>query len=147
MTSTGSGGVQQFFVPSSATRLFLGFADAYTMSTNSITGPPGFYADNDGTLSATFTISLEGDYNQNGMVDAADYVLWRKESRLVWWKPGRLQHVARELRSSARKRLGDHCLCQCRSARTDGRPASALDGRRPVTSATQGRIVASKNRS
>jgi hypothetical protein len=80
LTGTGSGSSQQFFVPNSATRLFLGFADAYTMSTNSITGPPGFYADNDGALTATFTISLEGDYNQNGTVDAADYVLWRKSS-------------------------------------------------------------------
>ena len=78
LTGSGSGGVQQFFVPSSATRLFLGFADAYTASTNSITGPPGFYADNDGTLTATFTISLAGDYDQSGRVDAADYVLWRK---------------------------------------------------------------------
>ncbi len=59
LTGTGTGATQQFFVPSTATRLFLGFADSYTMSENTITGAPGFYADNDGSLSATFTVVPE----------------------------------------------------------------------------------------
>lgn len=57
LTGTGTGAVQQFSVPASATRLFLGFADSYSFGTNTISGPPGFYGDNDGTLVATFDIS------------------------------------------------------------------------------------------
>ena len=33
---------------------------------------------------------LAGDYNQNGAVDAADYVVWRKNRRHASW----LQHLA-----------------------------------------------------
>jgi hypothetical protein len=29
---------------------------------------------------STFATPLPGDYNQNGVVDAADYVVWRKQS-------------------------------------------------------------------
>ena len=40
---------------------------------------PGFATYYDGQFVATYTIpaSLIGDYNSNGKVDAADYVLWR----------------------------------------------------------------------
>lgn len=51
LTGTGSGSVQQFMVPATATRLFLGLADAYDY-----TGAPGQYQDNSGSFSATFTI-------------------------------------------------------------------------------------------
>ena len=54
LTGTGSGDVQEFFVPDGATTLFLGFADAFVFS-----GPPGFYDDNDGELSATFEFTPE----------------------------------------------------------------------------------------
>ncbi len=47
----GTGKGKQFQVPSTATRLVLGFADAY-----SFTGAPGSYDDNVGELNATFSI-------------------------------------------------------------------------------------------
>lgn len=45
LTGTGSGSVQQFNVPSGASRLFLGFADGFDFA-----GPPGLYHDDSGTL-------------------------------------------------------------------------------------------------
>lgn len=45
---TGGGTVQQFTAPAGATRLFLGFADA-----DYLTGPPGYYGDNSGSLQVT----------------------------------------------------------------------------------------------
>jgi hypothetical protein len=47
----GTGKGRQIQVPSTATRLILGFADAY-----SFTGAPGSYDDNVGELTATFSI-------------------------------------------------------------------------------------------
>lgn len=47
LTGTGSGTVQRFYVPASATRLFLGFADA-----GGFHGFPGFYEDNRGSFTA-----------------------------------------------------------------------------------------------
>jgi hypothetical protein len=47
----GTGKGKQIQVPSSATRLILGFADAYSFS-----GAPGSYDDNVGELNATFSI-------------------------------------------------------------------------------------------
>ena len=38
--------------------------------------------------------ALPGDFNDNGIVDAADYVVWRKTRRHT----DRLQHVAGQLR-------------------------------------------------
>lgn len=46
-----SSATQTFSVPSGATRLFLGFADSWDGT--SLTGQPGFYHDNDGSLSVT----------------------------------------------------------------------------------------------
>ena len=54
LTGTGSGSVQQFMVPATATRLFLGLADAYDY-----TGAPGQYQDNSGSFSATFDMVPE----------------------------------------------------------------------------------------
>ena len=48
LTGTGSGSVQQFVVPTGATRLFLGFADAFSFG-----GAPGWYGDNSGSLEVT----------------------------------------------------------------------------------------------
>ena len=53
---TSAGGVsQQFLVPAGATRLFLGFADA--ADPIPFRGRPGFYDDNQGSLSAGFLIT------------------------------------------------------------------------------------------
>jgi len=54
---TGAGCIQQFIVPTGATRLFLGFADSWDFSTGTITGYPGWYDDDDGFLQATFSIT------------------------------------------------------------------------------------------
>ena len=52
LTGTGSGQVQRFHVPATATRLFLGFADG-----NDFRGNPMFYQDNFGALMVQYTIS------------------------------------------------------------------------------------------
>ena len=54
LTGTGTGAIQQFQVPSTATRLYLGFADG--IQTDNL---PGGYANNTGTVSATFQIVPE----------------------------------------------------------------------------------------
>ncbi len=61
LTGTGSGTTQQFLVPSTATRLFLGFADTYGFH-----GAPGAYGDNAGQLSATFQITPISDIVRDG---------------------------------------------------------------------------------
>lgn len=58
LTGTGSGARQQFVIPPTATRLFLGFAEGYNFS-----GTPGFYDDNEGLLAATFEITLACSYS------------------------------------------------------------------------------------
>ena len=55
VTGTGAGTPQQFAVPSTATRLILGFADA-----SYFRGNPGYYSDNSGSLTATFSITASG---------------------------------------------------------------------------------------
>lgn len=57
LTGTGTGEVQQFHVPAGATRLFLGFADAWAFGDP--VGLPGWYDDNGGSLSASFEIVPE----------------------------------------------------------------------------------------
>jgi len=52
LTGTDSGPLQQFIVPSDATFLVLGIADA-----NGYSGPPGAYFDNSGSFSATLRIA------------------------------------------------------------------------------------------
>ncbi len=48
LTGNGSGSLQQFFVPSGATHLYLGFADGFGYQ-----GPPGAYFDNSGAFLVT----------------------------------------------------------------------------------------------
>ena len=48
LTGTGSGELQEFFVPKGATRLFLGFPDAPYFK-----GPHGYYGDNEGSVDVT----------------------------------------------------------------------------------------------
>jgi hypothetical protein len=56
LTGTGTGSEQSFKVPSGATNLYLGFADAYNWQ-----GPTGYYGDNSGELSLTVNFSGGGD--------------------------------------------------------------------------------------
>jgi hypothetical protein len=51
-TGTGTGAIQQFLVPSTATQLYLGIADAASFQ-----GAPGFYGDNTGAFTASYSIS------------------------------------------------------------------------------------------
>jgi len=55
LTGTGSGAVQEFYAPAGATRLFLGFADAYEFGYP--TSYPGYYNDNSGQLEVEFDVS------------------------------------------------------------------------------------------
>jgi len=50
LTGTGTGQEQVFHVPTGADRLYLGFADSFD-------GVPSYYADDVGSLTATFTIT------------------------------------------------------------------------------------------
>ena len=52
LTGNGMGSVQQFLIPDTATRLFLGFADAGGYS-----GNPGHYEDNSGSITVSFSSS------------------------------------------------------------------------------------------
>jgi hypothetical protein len=54
LTGTGSGQEQAFYIPDSATRLYLGFLDAYDFQ-----GTPGEYSDDTGSLSVTYSIVPE----------------------------------------------------------------------------------------
>jgi PEP-CTERM motif len=55
---TSSGTVQQFDVPAGATRLFLGFEDAYNVGWPSGTDP-GYYYDNTGSFTADLAVVPE----------------------------------------------------------------------------------------
>lgn len=54
LTGTGTGSVQVFHIPDSATRLYLGFADAYGFGDP--VGLPGSYNDNSGWLDVGYTV-------------------------------------------------------------------------------------------
>lgn len=54
LTGVGTGSVQRFMVPPTATRLFLGFADA-----PNLTGCPGAHDDNPGSLSVQLAMTQE----------------------------------------------------------------------------------------
>jgi hypothetical protein len=73
LTGTGSGLQQSFHAPSGATRLFLGFADAYGFGTpynNRIGYPPSSYGDNSGFISANVSVSAVPDANTASLVFA-----------------------------------------------------------------------------
>ena len=76
----------------------------------------------------TLNAGLAGDYNGNGKVDAADYVLWQESDR-VRGQSGGLQRVASELRQSARSGIEHRWFS--RGARASQRHAGRLrdDGR------------------
>jgi uncharacterized repeat protein (TIGR01451 family) len=57
LTGSGAGSTQTINVPTTATRLFLGYADACGYS-----GPPGCYFDNLGSVAATFSVFGAGPF-------------------------------------------------------------------------------------
>ncbi len=68
LTGTGTGAVQQFLIPDSATSLILGIADSGSANG----GPPGSYQDNDGTFSVTADVN--GSLLSTATVNASDSV-------------------------------------------------------------------------
>jgi hypothetical protein len=54
LTGTGTGQVQTFYIPDSATRLYLGFLDAYDFN-----GTPGQYADDTGSFTVQYSVVPE----------------------------------------------------------------------------------------
>jgi hypothetical protein len=61
LTGTGFGNEQTFHVPDDATRLYLGFADAFAFQ-----GLLGWYDDNTGSLTAVFTVAPRGAVPEPG---------------------------------------------------------------------------------
>ena len=57
LTGTGTGSVQNFFVPNSAAFLQLGFGDAFATTNVAFQGAPSAYNDNGGTITGNFTVT------------------------------------------------------------------------------------------
>ena len=57
LTGTSGGIIQRFFIPTAATRLYLGMIDGFDPNTLTITGPPRFYNDNGGSFQAQYAIT------------------------------------------------------------------------------------------
>jgi hypothetical protein len=70
LTGEGTGSVQTFWVPDSATRLFLGIVDgAYFV------GGPDYYDNNAGSFSATFTVATVPELGLNAFAGAISLLL------------------------------------------------------------------------
>ena len=85
---------------------------AFTVSSPYTWNLTNLYTTGEVTLAAV--PSLPGDFNHDGTVDAADYVVWRKNPGGIY-TPERLQHLAHPLRPNRRHRFGCHWLRQCES--------------------------------
>ena len=64
--------------------------DTFTVSSPYSCNLSNLYTTGEVTLTAV--LGTSGDFNNNGVVDAADYVVWRKNP--VASHPKRLQHLA-----------------------------------------------------
>ena len=105
-----------------------------------------------GVLSVVGT-GIPGDYNNNGIVDAADYVVWREQSRheqRIAQRSDRrhdrrrpIQPMAHPLRPNFRQRLG--CHSECRRSRADHVTANRVCGGWLLSPATPGRIESPDN--
>ena len=85
---TDLGGLQRFYIPDDATRLFLGFADAYVFGwPNGL--PPGAYADNTGGLRVEFNVGVVPE-----------------PSSLAVWSLLGMTHIAAGWRLRRRRRQG-----------------------------------------
>ena len=99
----------------------------------------------DGTSACTATTSASWrrrspavgrrDYNHDGAVDAADYVVWRKR-----WHAVGLRHVARQLRCNRRQRI----LVQHNGARAGERAATNSCSHRSMSTLARSRPVSPK---
>jgi hypothetical protein len=57
LTGTGTGAVQNFFVPNSASFLQLGFGDAFVTTNIAFQGAPSAYGDNAGAITGNFAVT------------------------------------------------------------------------------------------
>ena len=87
-------------------------------------------------------IPIPGDFNHDGTVDAADYVVWRKTRHQ---RPDRVQHMARQLRPAVRQRLSRRR--ECHRSRTGNVGAADVCGGWLVSPATPGCIESTSNSS
>lgn len=71
LTGDGSGAVQQFIVPSGATRLYLGISDAPGFN-----GAPGAYNDNSGNFAVSFQVSAAGEPVPDDFTNNSFYAGW-----------------------------------------------------------------------
>ena len=78
---------------------------AFTVSSPYTWNLTNLYTTGEVTLAAV--PSLPGDFNHDGTVDAADYVVWRKNRRRTGW----VRHLACQLRPNNWQRLGYQCEC------------------------------------
>ena len=93
----------------------------YTDGVLVITGPPAAY----------------GDFNDDGIVDGSDYVVWRKGLGTTYTQSD-YDTCAHTLRPIRRQRIG--CQCEFRCSRTDDASAYAVRGGWRVPSARPSRI-------
>ena len=86
LTGTGTGAIQAFSVPSTATHLYLGYVDLCSAG-----GPPGCYSDNSGSMTATFAIS-ECAFQVSDVtpqIQLADRAWATQAGIMVSWKSGK----------------------------------------------------------
>jgi hypothetical protein len=86
-TGTGTGAIQAFNVPRTATHLYLGYVDLCDPG-----GPPGCYSDNSGSMTATFAISACSFQVSNvpPQIQLADRAWATQAGMMLSWKSGRL---------------------------------------------------------
>ncbi len=116
-TGTGTGAIQVFNVPPTATHLYLGYADSCDYAT------PGCYGDNEGSMTATFAISacsfqVSGVTPELQLTDRA----WATQAGIMLsWKSGKPIGGAAASRDSRQQGAGDHYvrhgLCRRRGVR------------------------------
>jgi hypothetical protein len=84
-TGTGTGAIQAFSVPPTATHLYLGYADSCDYAT------PGCYSDNEGSMTAAFAISACSFQvpNVTPQVQLADRAWATQAGIMLSWKSGK----------------------------------------------------------
>jgi len=76
LTGTGTGATQRFGVPVGATRLYLGFIDAFNFQ-----GAPGFYTDNVGTLTVNGSVDTVPEPGTLALLPLGAAALWLLKRR------------------------------------------------------------------
>ena len=102
-------------------------------------GSNGTWASDTAAPIASYFLGFPGDYNDDGRVDAADYVVWRKTDGTQ----SGLHTLASQFRRTGRQRLG--CQCECHRPRTGDAGAADVCGGWLVSPARPGRIESSRN--